>query len=131
MLRSVFRERWRSVSGLDWDASSNEHNFLSNESASEHRLRLFLQEADMVRKGEVDDWDVPLLCNVILFSEIVGFWSGQPQRNAVTKIWILRNVITHCSTPFLSEERFQTYFNETVAHLRTLGANIDLDALTS
>lgn len=33
VLRSVFRKRWRSVSGLDWDPSTCGDRFLRNQSA--------------------------------------------------------------------------------------------------
>lgn len=81
-----------------------------------------------MHKGEVDEWDMSLLCNVILYSTIFQGAEIRSERNAVMKIRNLRNEISHSITPSLSEEKYKTTFNDIVAHLKALGADIDLDA---
>ena len=130
VLRSVFQERWRTVSGLAWDPSSRAHHLLM----TQYFLNVPMSHGflNQMCSREVDEWDLTLLCaavlNSTLFEKAAGFRRGQPQHDAVMRIKKLRDFVVHSGAPSLSEERFVACFNETVVVLRTLGADIDLDA---
>jgi hypothetical protein len=80
ILRFLFKRQWTRISGQAWNDNSNEgHRFIAREKQScsakqlEKQIFLVTPYLEQVESGITDNWDLTLLCMILLHSRYLKF----------------------------------------------------------
>jgi hypothetical protein len=129
-LRNIWKSEWKAVTGHDWVDATDGNYIFSKEIKNGFVAReLHNNQPAAVKSGHVEDWDITLLCTLLLNSTILNLYKRRNASNRIYNIYefirALRNerntIYGHCSSTELKPSEYAYYYRTIVNLFKTIG----------